>query len=98
MKRALPLLAIAAALAAIALITRSADPPPSMPRDGGSEWLNQSSNGSTIPSDDVAHPRGPSTVIRRIMKQAAERQARERREQALAVERALRGEPADAGP
>jgi hypothetical protein len=65
---------------------------------GLGHWSNHSQNGQTIPPDDVSRPTGPSTVIRGIVKRAADRRARERREQALDVERILRGDPPpDAG-
>ncbi len=65
---------------------------------GAGQWSNHSRNGQTIPPDDVSRPTGPSTVIRGVMERAADRRARERREQALDVERLLRGEPPpDAG-
>ncbi|HZS40042.1 MAG TPA: hypothetical protein VFF06_24585 [Polyangia bacterium] len=79
MKRAvLPLVAVTA----LALVVTFA-----------AQWLNHSRNGLTNPPDDPAHPTGPSTVIRGIMKRNAERRARERREGALDIERVLRGEP-----
>lgn len=47
-------------------------------------------------------PPGPSTVIRKIMRQAAAEKAKDRQRQALSVEHALAGEPdpdsPDAGP
>jgi len=79
MKRAaLPLVAVTLIAAALTFATH---------------WFNHSRNGSTNPPEDVAHPTGPSTVIRGIMKRNAERQARERRRGALDIERVLRGEP-----
>jgi hypothetical protein len=56
------------------------------------QWSNHSRNGLTIAEDERAPPTGPSTVIRGIRRRAEERQARERRAHALAVEALLRAD------
>jgi hypothetical protein len=76
---------------AAALLTARPGRGPSPP-----QWSNQSRNGSTIALDDEhAPPTGPSTVIRGIMKSAAERRAKEERERVYSLERAYRGEGTD---
>jgi hypothetical protein len=83
MKRAvLPLLAVTALALALTF---------------AAHWFNHSNNGLTNPREDVAHPTGPSTVIRGIMKRNAERTARERQQGALELERVLRGDPSSHG-